>query len=378
MKVARNGSSVIVDVTDTDFIEAAIHTDSVDGRGYSQAGGVVTSSGLNMTITFKMDSATYSYIADVAAGERKSSGSGFTDNEARRISDEFLNESIQLGDYKGIFDLEQSEVDTALAGIVIDDEITFTGEMYSGETYVLRADVGTARMQVYLIPTSLFRDPVPGDYTFVDSYPFSIPFAEGDDTVVPAIMMQEIQAFKTTTITKNVNLDLGGRRMAYNQLSALMSYVQRYGYAYADMKKIYEETLIPMEKFGFMTRPTNVTSRYPNVLFGIPSSANCLAVIESSNMKLFSQGLTISVGGTATVTYIVGSIYFPSKILFKETLETFDIISDGVAEWEEFGPIRNEYIGKTGAIAAECMHSWQGRSTLGIKAVSLDTAGVED
>ena len=380
MLVTRNGSSVIVELEDTDFMESAVRLSSPLEIGHAYDAGGLTVDGASMNIEIKMSQAIYNYIGDIASGERIMNANGFSDDEARRISDEFLSDNLQIGSYDGEFDIEDSDITSILDTINIDYSVTFAGDFIAGAAYTLRAEIGIQKIHFYLIPNTLMVErgkDASAQTSYVDSSIIYIPSDSSDTQVSDTVVDKLVNAFKVATFDSTVTL--GGRSKILNISPTLIGLVHRFGYAFGDVKDIYVDSVKPFEKFGFMTMfPDSGSSHLPPFVYGVVSSANAIAIVDIVNAEITQQGLEEQIRGTLPVKYIVGDIRWPSRIEFKEIPPAFDIIVDGSIEWEKFGPIRDNYIHGSGVPQAECIHSWEGRTSLGIKKLYKSTAKIED
>ena len=376
MQITRDGTSFVIDMIETDFFEAPVRAGAPGEVGHITAGGLLTGGGVQADISINMGASIYRALGSLASGGRSFSGSGFDDEVARRMSDEFLNLGVQLGDYTGTYDLEPNEVDAAIAGITIETVVSFSSAVYTGENYILRADVGTQKIKFYLIPTTELTPTTSDEFIYIDSYPFQFPVEDSDDAVSASMEEKEVIAFKVAAITKTV--DLGSRRLSQlNTMTLFLGYVHRFRYPYMDVKGLYESSLTAFEKFGFITAPAVKAGKFCSVAFGINASVNAFVIVDLNTASLSELGVAIFCRGTVPATFIVGDINWPNDIAFAERLSTFDSISDGSSDWDDLGPMNDTYT-DTSDFPTECMHSWQGRSSMTLKSLTKSNAGVKD
>ncbi len=376
MIITRNLQTVNITMVESDFVDSGVHVESANQRGAIYDAGEVTVDGSEMTITIEMNSAIYAYVANIASGERKFKSQGFGEEESRRISDEFLAGNFHIADYEGSFDVTDSEIRDTLDEVVIADKVVFTGNFIAGANYILRADVSVRDIDFYLIPTSMFKDPTPGDNTFVDSFPIVIPSAEGDGPVSDEIKVERVTAFKVAIIDKDIVIS--GRRKALSIITVFMGLVHRHNYVYGDIEALYRESISLFQKFDFMSLPDEMGTHLPNPIFGVVASANGLAVADISVAEISDRRAEHRIGGTVPTKIVVGDIHWPTRIEFKEQPPTFDKIREGDADWEKYGPIQDAYINGSNVPIPECMHSWEGRGGMGLRSIDKLTAGIED
>lgn len=379
----RTDNNFATEVSTIDFIETAIVAGNANAKTHSSVSAAVYDETTSGSVTFNIPDDVYTFIAYNSGRQRKMDTGPYTDFQAIGKADARIEANVPIEAYHGQLDITEDEINAALSGVEITNEVTFTGTFYTNASYFLRIECGVRDADIYLIEAGDVVDPVNGDRVFIDSVFFTLGAIESDKdntSSVSTFNPIRVTHSKVALIEGTATFEIFSGSIQV--MTELISSLIRTGEQLADIRDIYTNAIIPFKKFGFVDFTEGSGSFIPHCVYGIVNSANAFAIVDMNGSTLRRIGRDIRISGDVNVKWIVGDINWPVGINFSDTLKTFDGTSDSSgsldasSKWTEFGPINGEYIGNNSTFNTECMHSWQDRTNIGIKKTPENTIGL--